>query len=254
MTETWPSVPSATPRALIQLVPFHLNFDYETAPAEVPHKKGIIRFAPPRLQQIRPTYFSSWEENWSFPDSVSTHPEKEKPRSGKKRTTLTSNGSPTYLSSLLKGGSWRELRKGRKGGQRNMRNLAFPPHMKGFSHVQGIHKSKALIQSVPFHMNFDYETAPAEVPHKKGILRFAPPRLQQIRPTYFSSWEENWSFPDSVCTHPEKEKPRSGKKRTTLTSNGSPTYLSSLLKGSSWRELRGGRRGDQRNMRNLTRR
>ena len=100
-----------------------MNFDYETAPAEVPHKKGILRFAPPRLQQIRPTYFSSWEENWSFPDSVSTHPEKEKPRSGKKRTTLTSNGSPTYLSSLLKGGSWRELRGGRKGGQRNMRNL-----------------------------------------------------------------------------------------------------------------------------------
>ena len=112
MTETWPSVPSATPQALTQLVPFHLNFDYETAPAEVPHKKGIIRFAPPRLQQIRPTYFSSWEENWSFPDSVCTHPEKEKPRSGKKRTTLTSNGSPTYLSSLLKGSSWRELRGG----------------------------------------------------------------------------------------------------------------------------------------------
>ena len=31
MTETWPSLPSATPRALIQSVPFHLNFDYETA-------------------------------------------------------------------------------------------------------------------------------------------------------------------------------------------------------------------------------
>ena len=34
--------------------------------------------------------------------------------------------------------------------------------------------------SVPFHLNFDYETAYAEVPHKKGILRFAPPELQQV--------------------------------------------------------------------------
>ena len=47
-------------------MPFHLNFDYETAYAEVPHKKGILRFAPPELQQVQPTYFSSWKENWSF--------------------------------------------------------------------------------------------------------------------------------------------------------------------------------------------
>ena len=69
-------------------MPFHLNFDYETAYAEVPHKKGILRFAPPELQQVQPTYFSSWEENWSFSDFISTHPGKEESRSRKKRMTL----------------------------------------------------------------------------------------------------------------------------------------------------------------------
>ena len=34
----------------------------------------------------------------------------------------------------------------------------------------------------------------AHVPHKNEILRFAPPHLQKVQPTYFSSWEENWSF------------------------------------------------------------
>ena len=34
----------------------------------------------------------------------------------------------------------------------------------------------------------------AHVPLKNEILRFAPPHLQKVQPTYFSSWEENWSF------------------------------------------------------------